>query len=283
MASTKLRPAYILSIIVTFLAATASAVGLFSSDLYRDNSIVEAAWAGNDWVTLVIAVPVLLTALLFSWRGSLRAQLVWLGMLDYMLYNYAFYLFGAAFNRFFLVYVLLFTLSMYALIFGLVKMDTADIGQEGVGKTAVKFISGFMLIEALGLTTVYLIQSLNFVTTGQLPSILAIVDHPTSVIFALDLSLVVPVLLLGAIWLWQGRAWGYLLAVIANVKGAIYLFALAASSYTAAQVGAAEAGSQIPLWLTLSMGSLLASLLLLGKLNLQKTKQPIGFRPQEAT
>lgn len=34
----------------------------------------------------------LVVALILSRRGSQRAQLVWLGMLDYMLYNYAFYL-----------------------------------------------------------------------------------------------------------------------------------------------------------------------------------------------
>jgi len=41
----------------------------------------------------------------------------------------------------------------------------------------------------------------GFVATGQLPPFVIQTGHPTSVIFALDPSLVVPVLALGAIWL----------------------------------------------------------------------------------
>lgn len=65
----------------------------------------------------------LVAALVLARRGSGRAQLVWLGMLAYTLYNYAFYLFGAAFNSLFLVYAALFTLSVFALLFGLVALD----------------------------------------------------------------------------------------------------------------------------------------------------------------
>ena len=97
------RTAYRLSAIIIVLALVASLGGLFIKDIYRDNTFVTAAWNGNDFVTLVIALPLLVVSLILSMRGSQRAQLVWLGMLDYMLYNYAFYLFGAAFNSFFLI------------------------------------------------------------------------------------------------------------------------------------------------------------------------------------
>lgn len=109
------RTAYVLSSIIGVLALMAAAGGLFLDDLYRDNRFVTLAWFGNDWVTLIVAVPILVTALTLSVRGSLRAQLVWLGMLNYTLYNFGFYLFGAAYNRFFLIYVALFALSIFAL------------------------------------------------------------------------------------------------------------------------------------------------------------------------
>jgi hypothetical protein len=169
MLQTKLRPAYILTAIITILAIAASTGGLFIDGLYRDNLLVTSGWYGNDLVTLVVAVPMLVTALILSMRGSQRAQLIWLGMLDYTLYNYAFYLFGTAFNGFFLVYVALFALSIFALIFGLVALDV-----------------------------------------------------------------VVPWLVLGAIWLWQRPPWGYVLAAIANVKGVVYMLALAATTVSAA-------------------------------------------------
>jgi hypothetical protein len=266
MLQTKLRPVYILSAIIAILATTASAGGLFLGDLYRDNIFVTSLWGGNDLVTLVVAVPMLVVALILSMRGSQRAQLVWLAMLNYMLYNYAFYLFAAAFNWFFLIYVALFTLSMFALIFGLVNTDVNRIGQKFRGRTPVKWISGYMLFVAVGLSIIYITQSLGFIATGQLPQIVVKTGHPTSVIFALDLSLLVPVFMLGAIWLWKRRPWGYVLATMSMVKGATYTLVLTVVSIWAANAGVPGASAEMPLWLVLTVAGLVASLFLLGNL-----------------
>lgn len=259
-----------LTIIIAVLAAIASAGGFFIKGLYRDNLLVTSGWYGNDLVTLFVAVPLLAGAMFYAGRGSLRAQLVWLGMLDYMLYNYAFYLFGAAFNGFFPVYVALFTLSIFALIYGLTALDVNSVKSVSRAGTAVKWISGYMVFIALGLSTVYLAQWIGFVVSGQLPPIVTLTEHPTSVVFALDLSLVVPVLALAALWLWQRRSWGYALAVIANTKGAVYMLALCAVTASAVHSGASDDLSQTALWGFIGAGCLAASLVLLA--NLQTTE-----------
>jgi hypothetical protein len=251
---------------IAILTAVASAGGLFIDNLYHDNLLVTLGWRGNDLVTLVIAVPLLLAALTLSIRGSGRAQLVWLGMLDYTLYNYAFYLFGTSFNSLFLVYVALFTLSIFALICGLAAVDVRSIVQRSRATTLIKWISGYMMLVAAGLSVVYIAQSASFIATGELPPIVVQTGHLTSVVFALDLSLVVPVLALGAVWLWQCRPWGYVVAVVANVKGGVYMLALIASTASAFQAGATEDLSQVALWATIGVASLIASLLLLGNL-----------------
>jgi len=96
------KTAYVLSILIAILAVLAATGGL-ALNIYRDNAFVTTAWKGNDAITLVLGVPTLAVAMFWSRRGRLTAQLVWMGMLDYMLYNYAFYLFGAKFNALFLV------------------------------------------------------------------------------------------------------------------------------------------------------------------------------------
>ncbi len=266
MSDTKLKPVYILSVIIAILATVASAGGLFLGSLYRDNTFVTSLWGGNDLVTLVVAVPMLVAALVLSMRGSHRAQLVWLAMLNYMLYNFAFYLFGAAFNWFFLIYVALFTLSILALIFGLVNIDVNQIGQRFQSRTPVKWISGYLLFVAIGLSIIYVTQSLGFVATGQLPEIVVKTGHPTSVIFALDLSLLVPVFVIGAIWLWRRRPWGYVLASMSMVKGATYTLVLTVVSFWGAQAGVPGASGEAPLWLFLTIVGLVGSLFLLGNL-----------------
>jgi hypothetical protein len=93
MLNAQLKVAVLLSLIITILTFVAAVGGLVIQDLYRDNLFVTSGWFGNDLVTLVVALPILIITLILSVRGSQRAQLVWLGMLNYTLYNFAFYLF----------------------------------------------------------------------------------------------------------------------------------------------------------------------------------------------
>ncbi len=256
---------YVLSTIIIPLMVVASVGGLLIPGLYRDNAHVTAGWFGNDLVTLLVATPLLALSLFLSARGSQRARLVWLGMLDYALYNYAYYLFGTAFNSFFLIYVILFTLSMMALIFALAELDVDEIGRQFRAGAPVRWIAGFMVFVAAGLSVVYGLESLRFVLTGQLPQIVTLTDKSTSVVFALDLTLVVPWFILGALWLWQRKPWGYAIAVISNVKGAVYMLALSAVTVSAAiQLDKPENLGQVGLWAFIGLGSLTAALLLLG-------------------
>lgn len=205
MEKSNLKSAYIFSIHIAVLATIASVGGLLLDGLYRDNAFVKTTWLGNDAATLFLAVPILVTALIFSLRGSFKAQLVWMGMLDYVLYNYAFYLFGAAFNWFFLIYVTLVGLSIFALVFGLTNLDVNKICQQFRERTPVKQIGGYFLFVAFGLTLVYFIQSIAFITTGEAPAIITKSGHVTNVIFALDLTLLIPWFVLGALWLMKRK------------------------------------------------------------------------------
>lgn len=263
MLNPQLKATYRLSTLIVVLMLAQAGGGLLIDDLYRDNLFVTTASRGNDLVTLMVATPLLGMAIVLSRRGSARAQLVWLGMLDYALYNYAFYLFGTAFNKFFLLYVALFALSIYALLIGLANLEVGALRQQFVAGTPVRWISGYMLFVALGLTCVYLAQSFGFILTGQLPPIVTLSGHPTNIVFALDLSLVVPVLVLGAVLLWRRHPWGYVLATIANVKGAVYMLVLCVNTVWAFQVGAIQDLAEVGLWATIGVGSLMAAVALL--------------------
>src|SRR5688572_22702903 len=101
-----------LTVFVVLLSLTASLGGLFIPDLYNDNESIKTSWFANDMVTILIAL-MLIVSISIQKRGDERGLLVWMGLMLYMFYNYAFYLFGAKFNEFFLIYVALFSLSLY--------------------------------------------------------------------------------------------------------------------------------------------------------------------------
>jgi hypothetical protein len=169
-----------------------------------------------------------------------------------------------------LIYVSLFTLPIFALLFGLVNLDAEAIHQKFRPRTPVKWIAGFMIFVALGLTTVYLIQFFGFVTSGQIPAIVLKTDHPTNVVPALDFSMVIPWLLLGGIWLWRCRPWGYVISAIMLVKGAVYMLSLTAASVVPMMSGFPEAAAEIPLWGTLCVGFLIAGAFMLGNMKSER-------------
>lgn len=262
----------VLSIIIAILAACVSLGGLFMQNLYRDNALVVAAWQGNDIVTLFLVVPVLLISLFFMQRKSAKARLFWMGSLWYMIYNYLFYMFGAAFNVFFLPYIAIFTLSGYTLIFALIQTDAIALSRLFSARTPVKWIGGFMIFFAVLLGTLWIMMSLSFIFTGVVPPSITQTDHPTGVVFAADLSLLIPALFFSAVLLWKKQPWGYVLSAIVLVKATAYgLVLLIMSVVSFVKQGIVD--PFIVLWSILTLGCLLSLAVLLGKM---KTGQTSG-------
>ena len=257
----KFKPAIVLSLMIVVLAMVASAGGLWLPGLYRDNAQVTAAWRGNDLVTLAVAAPLLVVGLILFRRGSLRGLLVWLGMLGYMLYNYLFYLFGAALNEFFLIYVALVSISIFALIFSLPRIDARAIAQRFGPRTPVGWVAGLLLLFIVPWGLMEISRALSFIFTGQVPADVAQTGHPTAVVYALDLTLIAPFMVLAAIWLCQRRPWGYVLGVIMVLKGVAYPLALIAMSFFA-QAATGQGDSFLPVYIGLLVGCLIAAVLL---------------------
>ena len=143
------KVSFVLSYIIVFIMVILSIGGLFISNLYKDNNHLLAVWHANDLVTLLIAVPIFIFSMvLFKKNGSIKALLIWFTMLWYSVYNYAYYLFGASFNAFFLLYVVIFSLSLIALIIGLSKFPIRNIQNDLQSKLPIKFITTYMLAVA---------------------------------------------------------------------------------------------------------------------------------------
>ena len=82
---------------------------------------------GTDAVTLLVCVPVLLIALAWYRRGSLRGGLFLTSMLAYFLYNSISLAVGAAYNNILLLYMASFSLSFFALILAFLSLDLGTV------------------------------------------------------------------------------------------------------------------------------------------------------------
>src|SRR5215217_9253106 len=136
---------YTLSTALAVLMIMQSVLGRLLPGQYRDAEWIRLTWFGNDWVTLVVAMPLLVASLLLARRGSVRGLLLWLGMLGYGAYNYAYYMLGAALNAFFPLYIAALLLSVVTLILALLRIEVAEIAATFRPKTPVRIVGGYLV------------------------------------------------------------------------------------------------------------------------------------------
>lgn len=243
----------VLTYVIAALATIASVGGLFIPNLYRDNAFYKTAWQANDAITLIL-IPALIVSYYRSRTGDPRVKVIWLGLVAYMFYNYAFYLFGTAFNWFFIVYALLLATALYTFILGLFQTDRQINKTPGV-KNRYLF-STFLLLTALPLGIVELGQYIRFIVTGDSPGI-------PSLILALDLSLIVPSALLAAILLAKKHLWGYWLGGVMLVKSMAYGMVLISGTLAIASAGYGPLDPLLPFYIFISTGGFILLMALL--------------------
>jgi hypothetical protein len=237
-----------------------ASLGLLMPDQYRDADWIRATWYGNDWITLVAAVPLLWFGTRLSGSGSIRGRLVVAGVAGYAIYNYAFYLFGAALNSFFLLYVVNFVLGIVTLGLVASRFDLTSLTSSLHGENPVRLIGGYLVFMAVGLAIVWLGIWGAYVFTGR-PT--PIEPEAFKVVAALDVSLMVPALTVGGVLLWKRRPSGYLIATIATIQGALYLLVLSVNSAIAIRRGLASAPGELPIWGPLTLFTTAAAVVLL--------------------
>ena len=239
-------PARFLPVFLSAFAFLQASGGLLIKGLYRDNAWVVSIYRGTDWVTLLVVVPLLLGALFLARRGTPQALPVLAGLSYYVFYNNVYYLF-TAFNRFFLVYAAIFVLSAASVISVLLAVDPGRIGARGPDPVR-KPVGLAMLAMAAILAVMWIGQSLLFVANGKVPQLILDTGGTTHMVAALDLTLIVPLLALGAVWLWKGRPWGRVLALALNVQCSIITLVLVVSTPFQAAAGVKDAWTFFPLW-----------------------------------
>jgi hypothetical protein len=185
--------------------------------LYRYDTVNSSSQEiGTDVVTLLIGIPLLGTGIVLSRKGSLRGKLLLTGALGYFLYTYGAMCFLTAFNPLFLVYVALFSLSLFGFIFSMSSLDVDEVAghiSSGFPRRAVAsyfiIVAVFLLLAWLGLVAS---PSLRWTPPAGLESAI------TMVIQALDLGVIVPTSLITATLLLKQQAWGYALSTVLLLK-----------------------------------------------------------------
>ncbi len=247
-----------LSLMVALLSAIASTTGIFSSDgegsyehltirgeiveiygkgIYKEmSSGVAVQGIAHDYVTLFIAIPLLLISLFFYARGCLRAKFVLSGTLLYFLLTYLFYTAMAMFNYLFLIYVALLASSFFGLTLLLLSFDAKKVKSAIRSEKIVAFTGWFMIFNSLMIALLWLSYIIKPLLSGDLyPQGL---DHYTTVIVqGLDLGIFLPLGFVSGLLAVKRKAWGAVLSTVYVIFLSILMMALTSKIVFMARVG----------------------------------------------
>jgi hypothetical protein len=213
-----------LGLLVAALAMAASLLGLLIDGVYTGATSTAEMLRGFDLVTVGVVAPGLVVALRFARRGSVRGQLFATSLLAYLVYTYAYYVFGTGFNDLFLLHVAVLASGAAALVLSISAIDLPSVADELGDRTRVRTIAGILAVLAVALGGMWAYFAVHNAVTGDVPPGSQLVETDTVVHLgmALDLSLLVPLYAAAAVLLWRRAAWGYLLATVALVAGVLH-------------------------------------------------------------
>jgi len=201
------------SVPLAFLVAVTAGAGLLWAPTYvRETPIWAAEGMGGDAVNLLLIVPVLLASAIRAQRGSVAARLVWMGVLLYLLYNFVLYTLAVHFNPLFLVYCGVLGLSFYALIGSLPGLPVEETAQSYGSRAPVKTVAWVFFLLAAVTAAGWLREIIPALLAGRVPQSARDVGLPTNPVHVLDLSLLLPGLVITAILLLRRKRVAFLLA-----------------------------------------------------------------------
>lgn len=238
-------------------AVTINGHGLY----YYDTVSSAAQMQGNDFIALILGLPLLVISTVMAFRGSLRGRLLLTGTMGFFLYTYLSMSMLTAYNMLFLVYVVLFTMSLYAFILCMLSFDLDDLPRHFTDKLPRGWIAGVLFAVGGFLFLAWFGRVIPELLNPQMPA--ALENTTTRVIQALDLSLIVPLAILAGVLLLKRSAWGYLLASVAILKGLTMALGVSAMAINMALKGVPDSmGIMIPFLVLTAMNVVVAVSLL---------------------
>ena len=223
----------LLTLLVAILAAVYAGIGLFSDGgpgayefttlrgqiveiygqgIYRNEAAFKAPiLRGTDAVILFVCVPVLLIALAWYRRGSLRGGLLLTSILAFFLYNSISLAFGASYNNILLLYIASLSMSFFALVLAFMSFDPAALAARTSPKLPRIWIAIFLFLAGLSVL-VWLMDIVVSLSSGVPPFTLG--PYTTEVTYVFDLGIILPTAFLAGSLVLRRSPWGTLLASI---------------------------------------------------------------------
>jgi hypothetical protein len=202
--------AYRLSAALAVVAAAAAGTTVALPEVLSGPAAMNGSAIGTALVVLLVAVPVLLAGMRLAARGSVPGLFAWLAAVAYLAYNAVLFVFATPLNELFLLYVAMLALSGWALVSLLLRVDLAELGSRATARLPARGLAVYAWVAVVLTASAWLRGLVPATLRGEPGAVLEGTGLTTNPVYVLDLGGWLPVLAVGAWWLWQRRARGVL-------------------------------------------------------------------------
>jgi len=202
-----------LSIAAALLAITGSIIALSVHRIYAGLTPAFLPQAlAQDIANLAVVSPMWLILAALALRGSLRAYLLWLGVLTFTVYNYVIYTFSIPFGSLFLLWVAVFGMCIYSLIGGITAIDHKVVESSFASRRAALVVAWSLIVTAILFSFLWLSEDVPALLSNTRPQSLIDMALPTHPVHVLDLGFFIPAVIITGILLIKRKPLAYTLA-----------------------------------------------------------------------
>lgn len=207
----------VMMLLLSGMTIFACLAGIFVESIYEDTlaagTITRFLLTGSvaqDIIFLPLALLLAVFSVVFMKRPGYKLLITMLGLTGNIFYGYGLYVMQGQYTSIYLVYLAIFSLSVYSMIFGLLSFTVELSERLSLPKPLRISTSIFLYCIAGMLGTVWLIR--------MTPDIARHIPFDTYGVYILDLAIIFPALTLIATRLLLGKPFAGILAGVALIK-----------------------------------------------------------------
>lgn len=189
-------------------------VRIFGYGMYAHDSFFKAPLIiGSDFTMLFLVVPMMTMALMKEMRSrSLKSKLSLTASTAVVLYYAASMVFGTTYNSFHLLYISLFSFSLFLLITLMARLDTTALQESMMWVLPSRGIRIFLILSGIALFVAWLPDIIPTIQTGT--SLPLIEVYTTEITYVLDMGILSPLMLVCLVLLKKRNGLGIILLSI---------------------------------------------------------------------
>lgn len=222
------RTLNIINYLIASLTLVSCLISIAHNDIYLDGEWANAQWLGQDIITLILALPLLLISTTKGIKnGNIRWEIINCGILLYYVYTYSFFMFAAELTPLYFFHFSIYGLSVIGFVIYCIRIFNNDFQIRMNNRGLKTIIMVYLVLIAVMISFLWFNDIVAHLNNPEHTS-----DTPDGkaplIIYSLDLAIIIPLMIVSALSLHLQTKWGFVLSGIILTKTSMLGFALMA-------------------------------------------------------